>query len=79
MKKFELIGINPPGKINLPVYGTIELEKIDDTLAEKLFREGLPFLKPKTDHLKEMYPGKTHPEPQMLDVKRSPQTKKRKK
>lgn len=79
MKKFELTGIEAPGKINLPVYGTIELEKIDDTLAEKLFHEGLPFLKPKVEHLKEMYPGHKHPEPRMLDEKKPAPAKKRKK
>ncbi|MBE0663761.1 MAG: hypothetical protein IH597_15000 [Bacteroidales bacterium] len=79
MKKFELIGLASPGKINLPVYGTIELEKIDDTLAEKLFREGLPYLQPKVEHLKEMYPGEKHPEPQMLDAKPPAKAKKGKK
>ena len=50
MKNFILSGIQPPGKVNLPGYGTIELEKIDDDLAEKLFKEGLPYLQPTPQH-----------------------------
>lgn len=51
MEKFELIGLKSPGTVSLPVHGTIHLEKIDDSLAEKLWKEGLPFLKPKPEHL----------------------------
>ena len=46
MKKYKLIGLKPPGRVNLPRLGTIDLEKIDDTLAEKLFMEGIPFIAP---------------------------------
>ncbi len=57
MKKFVLTGIKSPGRISLPHHGTIELEKIDDTLAEILWREGVPFLKPKPQYIAKMYPG----------------------
>ncbi len=46
MNKYKLIGLKPPGRVNLPRLGTIDLEKIDDTLAEKLFMEGIPFIAP---------------------------------
>lgn len=46
MKNFQLVGLKSPGTVNLPKYGTIDLEKIDDTLAEKLFMEGIPFILP---------------------------------
>ncbi len=65
MNKFEICGIKSPGLINLPVFGTIELEKIDDDLAETLWKEGLPFLKPKPDFLDSFYPDK-NPRPQSL-------------
>jgi hypothetical protein len=56
MKKFELIGMKPPGKVNLPGYGTIDLETIDDTLAEKLWRDGLPYVKPTPEYRKVLFP-----------------------
>lgn len=65
MNKFELCGIKSPGTINLPNLGTIDLDKIDDDLAEKLWRDGLPYLKPKSVFLKEVYPDK-HIAPQTL-------------
>ncbi len=56
MKKFELIGIKPPGRVNLPGMGTIDLCKIDDTLAEKLYRQGLPFIRPTAMARRHMHP-----------------------
>ncbi len=41
-----LVGLKSPGTVNLPTLGTIHLEKIDDTLAEQLFLQGMPFIKP---------------------------------
>jgi hypothetical protein len=76
MKNFILTGLKPPGRINLPHQGTIELEKIDDTLAEKLWRDGLPFIKPKPEYLKKLYPGESTPEPRTL--KSTPKTTKAK-
>lgn len=55
MEKFELVGLKSPGTISLPVHGIIHLEKIDDSLAEKLWKEGLPFLKPKPEHIEAAY------------------------
>ncbi len=46
MKNFQLVGLKSPGTVNLPKFGTIDLEKIDDTLAEKLFLDGIPFIVP---------------------------------
>jgi hypothetical protein len=57
MEKFVLTGLKSPGRISLPHHGTIELEKIDDTLAEILWRQGVPFLKPKPQNIAKMYPG----------------------
>lgn len=74
MKKFELTGITSPGRINLPAYGTIDLEKIDDSLAEKLFRDGVPFIRPKLAAFKELNPDVNPPVPRKL----IPENKKKK-
>ncbi len=46
MKNFKLHRIKHPGRINLPKLGTINLSSISDELAQKLYDNGLPFLKP---------------------------------
>ncbi len=62
MKNFQLVGLKSPGTVNLPKYGTIDLEKIDDTLAEKLFNEGIPFILPvpRQEPPKRFVPTKKH-------------------
>ena len=56
MEKFKLKGIKPPGTIDLPERGTFDLEKIDDKLAEILYKEGLPFLEPTPEYRQMLYP-----------------------
>lgn len=56
MKNFELVGIKSPGTVNLPQLGTMNLEQIDDALAEKLWREGLPYLKPTSEYRQILFP-----------------------
>lgn len=63
MKKFDLVGINSPGTVNLPAYGTIDLEKVDDATAEKLWRSGLPYLKPTPAYRKVLFPDQKPIEP----------------
>jgi len=46
MKRFRLKGIVPPGRVNLPKVGTVELASLSDEQAEKLWREGCPYLEP---------------------------------
>ena len=46
MKRFKLVGLKPPGTVNIQNLGTIDLEKIDDDLAEKLYLGGNPYIMP---------------------------------
>ena len=66
MKKFELVRLSLPGRVNLPVYGTIELEKIDDELAGKLWRQGIPYLRPNLEHRRELFPEEKRLDPAPL-------------
>ena len=76
MKKFELVGLSSPGLVNLPGYGTISLEKLDDVTAEKLWRDGLPYLKPTPEYRKILFPDQKiiHQSPTPKQVK-SPRPK----
>lgn len=46
MERFRLKGIISPGRVNLPKVGTVELASLSDEQAEKLWREGCPYLEP---------------------------------
>ena len=46
MERFRLKGIVPPGRVNLPKVGTVELAFLSDEQAEKLWHEGCPYLEP---------------------------------
>ena len=71
MKKFELVGLKSPGTINLPELGTIDLEKVDDAQAEKLWRSGLPYLKPTPEYRRVLFPA----EKPLDEVVEMPKTK----
>lgn len=57
MKNFQLKGICAPGRVNLPGHGTINLVDISDELAEKLYKEGLPYLEPIPKYRPKLFPG----------------------
>ena len=46
MERFRLKGIVPPGRVNLPKVGTVELASLSDEQAEKLWKAGCPYLEP---------------------------------
>jgi hypothetical protein len=58
MERFRLKGIVSPGRVNLPKVGTVELASLSDEQAEKLWREGCPYLEPAPDIYKLKQPLK---------------------
>ena len=56
MKRFKLIGIASPGRVNLMEVGTIELENISDEMAEKLYKDGCPYLEPTPEGRVHLFP-----------------------
>lgn len=56
MKYFKLKGIQPPGRVDLKGHGEVALANISDELAEKLWKEGLPYLELTDAGRKKFYP-----------------------
>jgi len=56
MKLFRLKGIQSPGRVDLKGHGEIALETISDKLAEKLWKEGIPYLELTDKGRKKFYP-----------------------
>lgn len=56
MINFILVGLKSPGRVNLPVFGTVELENISDDLAERIFKQGCRYLQPTAEYRKKLYP-----------------------
>jgi hypothetical protein len=50
MERFRLKGIVSPGRVNLHGVGTVELASLSDEQAEKLWREGCPYLEPAAEY-----------------------------
>lgn len=57
MEKFRLKGIDYPGLVDIYKRGQVRLGDISDELAEKLWREGCPYLEPTPEGRTVLYPG----------------------
>lgn len=45
-KKYEVIGLEHPGRVNLPELGTVNLADLPENIKERLYLEGNPYLQP---------------------------------
>lgn len=72
MRNFQLVGMRSPGRINLPGFGTVELENISDELAERIWLSGCRYLIPTPEYRKKLYPDEKpisiHPLPVVNDI-----------
>jgi hypothetical protein len=57
MAKFQLVGIESPGRVDIFKMGVVELENLPENLQEKLYKDGCPYLQPTPEETLAMNPG----------------------
>lgn len=75
MTLFDIIGIQAPYRVDIYKVGTVCLDTITDELAEKIWREGCPYLTPNEAGRKKFYPGQKPITVEKLNIGSNKKTK----
>jgi hypothetical protein len=67
MGKYVLNGISSPGRVDIFGMGVVELEKLPESVQEKLYKSGCRYLAPVPEEMLKQNPGM-----KKIDVKASP-------
>ena len=78
-KYFKVVGIQPPGRVDLLKRGEVRLHELSDEQLYEIYKEGnCPFVKMTAEGFKKYYPSKKTIKPEPTSTKKEPESEKKK-